>query len=89
MIDIVNVIGSGRVGSAIGARLGERGVAVAEDGAELVLLCVPDDLHVASASVAPASVSYRCSSCGSVCAIRVRCASTVAQSPREIGPVSS
>ena len=42
MIDIVNVIGSGRVGSAIGARLGERGVAVAEDGAELVLLCVPD-----------------------------------------------
>lgn len=42
MIDIVNVIGSGRAGSAIGARLRERGVAVRADGAELVLLCVPD-----------------------------------------------
>jgi predicted short-subunit dehydrogenase-like oxidoreductase (DUF2520 family) len=42
VIDIVNVIGSGRVGSAIGARLRERGVAVSADGAELVLLCVPD-----------------------------------------------
>jgi predicted short-subunit dehydrogenase-like oxidoreductase (DUF2520 family) len=36
------VIGAGRVGSAIAARLRERGVAVREDGAELVLLCVPD-----------------------------------------------
>ena len=38
----VQVIGAGRVGSAIAARLGERGVAVREAGAELVLLCVPD-----------------------------------------------
>ena len=42
MLDIVNVIGSGRAGSAIGARLVERGIAVRADGAELVLLCVPD-----------------------------------------------
>jgi predicted short-subunit dehydrogenase-like oxidoreductase (DUF2520 family) len=37
----VNVIGRGRVGSAVAARLEERGVALHEDG-ELVLLCVPD-----------------------------------------------
>ena len=43
MIDTVHVIGSGRVGSAIDARLRERGVPVRPDGAELVLLCVPDD----------------------------------------------
>lgn len=42
MISIVNVIGAGRVGSAVAARLRERGVEVREDGAELVLLCVPD-----------------------------------------------
>jgi predicted short-subunit dehydrogenase-like oxidoreductase (DUF2520 family) len=38
----VKVIGSGRVGSAVSARLRERGIAL--DGAgELVLLCVPDE----------------------------------------------
>jgi predicted short-subunit dehydrogenase-like oxidoreductase (DUF2520 family) len=37
----VNVIGSGRVGTAVSARLRERRVASADD-AELVLLCVPD-----------------------------------------------
>jgi predicted short-subunit dehydrogenase-like oxidoreductase (DUF2520 family) len=42
VIDRVNVIGSGRVGSAVAARLRERGVALGADGAELVLLCVPD-----------------------------------------------
>jgi len=41
VFETVNVIGSGRVGSAVSARLRERGVAVRED-AELVLLCVPD-----------------------------------------------
>ncbi len=41
MFESVKVIGSGRVGSAVAARLSERGVAVGEDG-ELVLLCVPD-----------------------------------------------
>ena len=42
MVESVNVIGRGRVGSALAARLEERGVAVREDAAELVLLCVPD-----------------------------------------------
>jgi predicted short-subunit dehydrogenase-like oxidoreductase (DUF2520 family) len=42
MVKSVNVIGRGRVGSAIAARLEERGVELREDGAELVLLCVPD-----------------------------------------------
>ena len=42
MFDSVNVIGAGRVGSAISARLEERGVAVGGDGAALVLICVPD-----------------------------------------------
>jgi predicted short-subunit dehydrogenase-like oxidoreductase (DUF2520 family) len=38
----MSVVGAGRVGSAIAARLGERGVALRDDAAELVLLCVPD-----------------------------------------------
>jgi predicted short-subunit dehydrogenase-like oxidoreductase (DUF2520 family) len=41
LIESVNVIGRGRVGSAIAARLEERGVELRED-AGLVLLCVPD-----------------------------------------------
>jgi predicted short-subunit dehydrogenase-like oxidoreductase (DUF2520 family) len=42
MIERVNVIGSGRVGSAVSARLGERGLTLSQRDAELVLLCVPD-----------------------------------------------
>ena len=42
MVTTVQVIGAGRVGSAIAARLAQRGVELREDGAELVLLCVPD-----------------------------------------------
>ncbi len=42
MFEKVNVIGAGRVGSAVTARLGERGLAVGPDEPELVLLCVPD-----------------------------------------------
>ncbi|HEY7604815.1 MAG TPA: Rossmann-like and DUF2520 domain-containing protein [Gaiellaceae bacterium] len=42
MVDSVNVIGRGRVGSALGARLRERGIELRDGGAELVLLCVPD-----------------------------------------------
>jgi predicted short-subunit dehydrogenase-like oxidoreductase (DUF2520 family) len=42
MVESVNVIGRGRVGSALAARLEERGVELREDDAELVLLCVPD-----------------------------------------------
>jgi predicted short-subunit dehydrogenase-like oxidoreductase (DUF2520 family) len=39
MIETATVIGAGRVGSAVAARLRERGVA---EGDDLVLLCVPD-----------------------------------------------
>ena len=42
MLESVQIVGRGRVGSAIAARLEERGVSVLEDGAELVLICVPD-----------------------------------------------
>lgn len=43
MIESVDVIGArGRVGSAVSARLVERGVAVGGHAADLVLLCVPD-----------------------------------------------
>jgi predicted short-subunit dehydrogenase-like oxidoreductase (DUF2520 family) len=43
LIETIQVVGaSGRVGSAVAARLSERGVALREDGAELVLLCIPD-----------------------------------------------
>jgi predicted short-subunit dehydrogenase-like oxidoreductase (DUF2520 family) len=42
MFESVNVIGRGRVGSAIASRLEERGVEVRENGADLTLLCVPD-----------------------------------------------
>ena len=42
MIKRVHVIGSGRVGSAISARLHERSVAVGADDPDVVLICVPD-----------------------------------------------
>ncbi len=42
MFDNIHVIGLGRVGSAVAARLGERGVAVSSDAADLIILCVPD-----------------------------------------------
>ena len=42
MFESVQIVGRGRVGSAIAARLQERGVSVRDDGAELVLICVPD-----------------------------------------------
>ncbi len=42
MIERIHVIGSGRVGSAVAARLRERGIDAADDAPELVLLCVPD-----------------------------------------------
>ena len=42
MIETAHVIGAGRVGSAIAARLRERGLALGADEPELVLLCVPD-----------------------------------------------
>jgi predicted short-subunit dehydrogenase-like oxidoreductase (DUF2520 family) len=42
LVESIRVIGAGRVGSAVGARLRGRGVDLREDDAELVLLCVPD-----------------------------------------------
>ena len=42
MIERAHIIGSGRVGSAIAARLRERGVAVGDDDPDVLLLCVPD-----------------------------------------------
>jgi len=42
VFDRVHVIGRGRVGSAVAARLGERSLAVSADDPGLVLLCVPD-----------------------------------------------
>ena len=41
-IPSTRVIGAGRVGAAVAARLRERGVELRDEGAELVLLCVPD-----------------------------------------------
>src|SRR4249919_3868900 len=42
MFTRVKVVGLGRVGSAINARLEERGLAAGAGDADLVLLCVPD-----------------------------------------------
>ena len=42
MITSVQVVGSGRVGGAMAARLAQRGLAVEDGDADLVLLCVPD-----------------------------------------------
>jgi predicted short-subunit dehydrogenase-like oxidoreductase (DUF2520 family) len=42
MIERIDVIGSGRVGSAVASRLQERGVTLTDENPELVLLCVPD-----------------------------------------------
>ena len=42
MVEPVHIVGAGRVGSALAARLRERGVALREDDPELILLAVPD-----------------------------------------------
>jgi predicted short-subunit dehydrogenase-like oxidoreductase (DUF2520 family) len=42
MFERIHLIGAGRVGSAVSARLAERGVAVGPEQPQLVLLCVPD-----------------------------------------------
>jgi predicted short-subunit dehydrogenase-like oxidoreductase (DUF2520 family) len=52
MFDSVNVIGRGRVGSAVAARLDERGVGLREDAA-LHLLCVPDSAIAEAARTIP------------------------------------
>jgi predicted short-subunit dehydrogenase-like oxidoreductase (DUF2520 family) len=55
MFDTITVIGArGRAGSAISARLRERGIELVDEGAELVLLCVPDAaIADVAASTAP------------------------------------
>lgn len=53
MLTRIHVIGSGRVGSAVAARLGERGLAVDADDPELVLLCVPDGAIASVAAELP------------------------------------
>lgn len=58
MIERVHVIGSGRVGSAVSARLSERGVAVDEADPELVLLCVPDTAIAEVARELPAGRAW-------------------------------
>ena len=52
MFESINVIGSGRVGSAVAGRLREQGIAVEPDGG-LVLLCVPDEAIAAVARELP------------------------------------
>jgi len=42
MISSVKVVGLGRVGTAVAARLAERGLTIDRSEPELVLLCVPD-----------------------------------------------
>lgn len=54
MIEKVHVVGSGRVGSAVSARLRERGLTLGPDDAGLVLLCVPDrSIQEVAAGIAP------------------------------------
>jgi len=53
VIESVKVVGAGRVGSAVAARLAERGVALDRDEPELVLLCVPDRAIAEVAAVIP------------------------------------
>lgn len=54
MVKTIRIIGSGRVGSAVAARLRERGFDVPKDEADLVLLCVPDRaISEVAAEVAP------------------------------------
>jgi predicted short-subunit dehydrogenase-like oxidoreductase (DUF2520 family) len=54
MFSTVRVVGHGRVGSAISARLRERGILVREEEPDLVLLCVPDSaIPDVAADIAP------------------------------------
>jgi predicted short-subunit dehydrogenase-like oxidoreductase (DUF2520 family) len=54
VLDRIHVIGSGRAGSAIAARLRERRLTLGPENPELVLLCVPDSaIAEVAASIAP------------------------------------
>jgi predicted short-subunit dehydrogenase-like oxidoreductase (DUF2520 family) len=55
LVESVRIVGAGRVGSAVSARLQERGVELRDDDPELVLLCVPDRaIAEVAAATAPA-----------------------------------
>jgi predicted short-subunit dehydrogenase-like oxidoreductase (DUF2520 family) len=54
LIEPIRIVGAGRVGSAFAARLRERGVALRENDAQLVLICVPDGaIGEVARSIAP------------------------------------
>ena len=54
MFSTIRVVGRGRVGSAMSARLLERGIVVREEQPDLVLLCVPDSaIRDVAAAIAP------------------------------------
>ncbi len=54
MFGTARIVGMGRVGSVLAARLRERGIRLGEERAELVLLCVPDAaIHEVAAGIAP------------------------------------
>ena len=53
MFSSVTIVGKGRVGSAVAARLTERGLTIDREPADLVLLCVPDSAIAASARAIP------------------------------------
>jgi predicted short-subunit dehydrogenase-like oxidoreductase (DUF2520 family) len=54
MFNRIKIVGHGRVGTAISARLRERGVGLGDRAADLVLLCVPDAaIRDAAAAVEP------------------------------------
>ena len=53
MFSAVTVIGRGRVGAAIHARLAEQGLAADTPDADLVLLCVPDSAIASAAGAVP------------------------------------
>jgi predicted short-subunit dehydrogenase-like oxidoreductase (DUF2520 family) len=53
MFKRIRIVGRGRVGAAVAARLHDRGADLESDRPELVLLCVPDAaIHAAAAEVA-------------------------------------
>lgn len=53
MFERISVVGRGRVGAALAARLQERGLTVTDDRPELVILCVPDSaIHDVAGSIA-------------------------------------
>src|SRR3954466_8580369 len=66
----IRVIGLGRAGSAIAARLGQRGVLADGSDAATVLLCVPDAaIHDAAATIRPGPWVAHVSGATRLCAL--------------------